>query len=192
MSLNNFLLQIMSKVYMLVAEGFECVETLAPIDVLHRAGVQVIRVAVSSDLSVVSSHNLMRLECDVLLADVDMSDGDALILPGGNPGYINLGASEGVRAAVRDFYGSGRIVAAICGAPTVLALADVARGANITCHSSVVSRMDGYDYHREGVVEYGNLITAAGAGRSIEFALAIARRLVGSDTIAAVCQGMEL
>ena len=52
--------------------------------------------------------------------------------------------------------------------------------------------MEGYDYHREGVVEYGNLITAAGAGRSIEFALAIARRLVGSDTIAAVCQGMEL
>ena len=182
----------MSRVYILIAEGFECVEALAPIDVMHRAGVDVVRVAVGDSLDVTSSHGLVTLRCDVLLADADMGDGDAIILPGGNPGYINLGASDEVLAAVSKFYDDGRPVAAICGAPTVLALAGVAHGCRITCHGSVVSRMECYDYVREGVVECGNLITASGAGLSIEFALAIARRLVGEDVICAVRQGMEL
>ena len=182
----------MSRLYILVAEGFECVEMLAPIDVMHRAGVDVVRVAVGDSLNVTSSHGLVTLKCDVLLADAVMSDGDAIILPGGNPGYINLGASTQVLDAVRRFYRDGRLVAAICGAPTVLALAGVAHGCRITCHSSVVSRMEGYDYVREGVVECENLITAAGAGLSIDFALAIARRLVGEDVMRAVRQGMEL
>jgi 4-methyl-5(b-hydroxyethyl)-thiazole monophosphate biosynthesis len=112
----------MKRVYILLAEGFECVEALAPIDVMNRAGVELKRVAVGGNLSVSSSHGLVSLMCDVLIEDADLSDGDAIILPGGNPGYINLRNSELVRNAVRNYYNSGRLVAAICGAPTVLAL----------------------------------------------------------------------
>ena len=84
----------MKRVYILLAEDFECVEALAPIDVMNRAGVELKRVAVGGNLSVSSSHGLVSLMCDVLIEDADLSDGEAIILPGGNPGYINLRNSE--------------------------------------------------------------------------------------------------
>ena len=182
----------MKRVYILLAEGFECVEALASIDVLHRAGVELKRVAVGNVLKVTSSHNIMSLECDMLLGDNLLEDGDALILPGGYPGYVNLGNSEAVCRVVREYYNNGRLVAAICGAPTVLAMADVAKGSRVVCHRSVVDRMGDYLCQNESVVEDGNLLTGAGAGRSIEFALAIASRLVDAETLLRVCQGMEL
>lgn len=182
----------MKRAYILLADGFECVEALSSIDVLHRAGVELKRVAVGDSLAVVSSHNIMSLHCDMVLGDDMLEDGDALILPGGYPGYLNLGNSEAVCRVVRSYYESGRLVAAICGAPTVLAIAGVAKGCKITCHRSVVDKMTEYLYDNDGVVEDGNLITGAGAGRSIEFALAVASRLVDSQTLLQVSRGMEL
>ena len=183
---------MMKKVYILLADGFECVEALAPIDVMHRAGVELKRVAVGRNLDVTSSHGLMTLRCDMLLGDSLLEDGDALILPGGNPGYINLRNSEAVCRVVRHYWGSGRLVAAICGAPTVLAAAGVAHGHRVTCHTSVIDDMGDYLYEGDRVVEQDNLITAAGAGISIDFALAIAARLVGAETLSRVRQGMEV
>ena len=182
----------MKRAYILLADGFECVEALSSIDVLHRAGVELKRVAVGDELNVTSSHNIMSLQCDMVLGDSELEDGDALILPGGYPGYVNLGNSEAVCRAVRNYYESGRLVAAICGAPTVLAVAGVAKGAKITCHRSVVDRMGDYLYDNESVVEDRNIITGAGAGRSIEFALAVVARLVDTETLLRVQQGMEL
>ena len=182
----------MKRVYILLAPGFECVEAMAPIDVLFRAGVELVRVAVGESLDVKSSHGLVTLHCDANIRDVDFSDGAALILPGGNPGYINLRNSDAVCRVVREFYDSGRLVAAICGAPTVLAAADVARGSRLTCHSSVIAEMGDYRYVGDSVVEDGNLITAAGAGISIDFALAVAARLVDAETLSRTRQGMEL
>lgn len=182
----------MKRAYILLAEGFECVETLSSIDVLHRAGVELKRVAVGEELCVTSSHNIMSLHCDMVLGNNLLEDGDCIILPGGYPGYVNLGNSESVRSVVQEYYNSGRLVAAICGAPTVLAVAGVAKGSKITCHRSVVDKMQGYLYDNDSVVEDRNLITGAGAGRSIEFALAIAARLVDSETLLRVQQGMEL
>ena len=183
---------MMKKVYILLADGFECVEALAPIDVMHRASVELKRVAVGRNLDVTSSHGLMTLRCDMLLGDSLLEDGDALILPGGNPGYINLRNSEAVCRVVRHYWGSGRLVAAICGAPTVLAAAGVAHGHRVTCHTSVIDDMGDYLYEGDRVVEQDNLITAAGAGISIDFALAIAARLVGAETLSRVRQGMEV
>lgn len=182
----------MKRVYIMLADGFECVEALAPIDVMQRAGVELCRVAVGNSLDVVSSHGLVTLRCDVLIADADLSDGDAIILPGGNPGYINLRNSEEVCRAVGDYYAAGRIVAAICGAPTVLAKAGVARGSRITCHSSVIGDMGDYCYEGGSVVEDGSLITAAGAGVSVEFALAVVRRIVSAEVLSRVRSSMEV
>lgn len=182
----------MKKAYILLAEGFECVEALASIDVLHRAGIELKRVAIGDSLDVVSSHGIVSLHCDMLLEDNILEDGDALILPGGYPGFVNLGNSDAVCRVVRSYYESSRLVAAICGAPTVLAAAGVAEGHKVTCHRSVVDDMQGYIYDNDGVVEDRNIITGAGAGRSIEFALAIAARLVDAETLLAVRQGMEL
>ena len=180
------------KVYMFIADGFECVEALAPIDVMNRAGVELKRVAVGGSLDVCSSHGLVMLKCDMLIEDADLLDGDAIILPGGNPGYINLRSSELVRELVRTYYDSDRLVAAICGAPMVLAKAGVAHGCRVTCHSSVVAEMGDYNYIGGSVVEDGNVVTGAGAGVSVEFALKVAERLVDVDTIARVRKGMEV
>lgn len=181
-----------NKAYILLADGFEVIEALATIDVMQRAGVECIRVAVGNTLSVKSSHGIVECRADILLSDADLSDGAALILPGGNPGYINLGADERVRAWVARYHTEGRLVAAICGAPTVLALSGVARGSKITCHSSVREQMSDYDVVGGNVVEAGNLITGAGAGVSVEFALAVVARLVDAETLARVKKGMEV
>lgn len=181
-----------NKAYILLAEGFEVIEALATIDVMQRAGVECVRVAVGNDLDVSSSHNIVECRADLLLSEADLSDGAALILPGGNPGYINLGSNDTVREWTRRYFDEGRVVAAICGAPTVLALSDVARGSRITCHSSVREQMEGYDVVGGNVVEDDNLITGAGAGVSVEFALAVAARLIDPQTLARVRKGMEV
>lgn len=181
-----------NKAYILLAEGFEVIEALATIDVMQRGGIECVRVAIGNELSVKSSHNIVECRADQLLADTDLSDGTALILPGGNPGYINLGQSEQVREWVRRYYNEGRVVAAICGAPTVLALSEVACGCRITCHSSVREQMSGYEVVGGNVVEDGNLITGAGAGVSVEFALAVAARLVDEQTLTQIKRGMEV
>lgn len=182
----------MKRVYILLADGFECVEALAPIDVMHRAGVELVRVAVGESLDVTSSHGLVTLRCDMVLGEEKLDDGDALILPGGNPGYLNLRSSDAVCCVVRHYYNSGRLVAAICGAPTVLVASGVGRGSRLTCHSTVIDEMGDYSYVGDGVVEDGNLITAAGAGLSVEFALAVAKRLVSAETLSRVRRGMEV
>ena len=105
---------------------------------------------------------------------------------------LHLRSSELVRELVRTYYDSGRLVAAICGAPTVLAKAGVAHGCRVTCHSSVVAEMGDYNYIGGSVVEDGNVVTGAGAGVSVEFALKVVERLVDVDTIARVRKGMEV
>ena len=107
------------KVYMFLADGFETVEALAPIDVFRRAGVEIHTVSISGNIEVTSSHDVV-VEADCLLEEIDITDGDALILPGGYPGYVNLAENEVVGQTLRTYYDSGRFVAAICGAPTVL------------------------------------------------------------------------
>lgn len=180
------------KVYVLLADGFEVIEALAPIDVMKRAGIEVVTAAVTGNRRVVSSHGIVTVDADIMLSDSDLSDGDALILPGGNPGYVNLAASEAVGDVVRRYYDDGRIVAAICGAPTVLAAYGIAEGRRITAHSSVRERLSAYDCVGGEVVVDGNLITGAGAGVSVAFSLAVLRALTDDDTCRRVAAGMEV
>lgn len=182
----------MKKAYILLAEGFEVIEALAPIDILKRAGVEVVKVAVGSSLDITSSHNHATLDCIYRIEDIGFDDGDVLILPGGNPGYINLRNNDLVLDAVRKFFNSDRLIAAICGAPTVIATAGIGINRNITCHSSVLHEMTGYNYTKASVIKDGNILTAAGAGHSIAFGLEIAKCLVDDDTLSRTQQGMEL
>lgn len=182
----------MKKAYILLAEGFEVIEALAPIDILKRAGVEVVKVAVGTSLMITSSHGHTTLNCTCSISDISFDNGDALILPGGNPGYINLRNDERVLEAVRKFNRSNRLIAAICGAPTVLAAAGVGHNRKITCHSSVQDEMAKYNYTKASVVKDGNILTSAGAGHSITFGIEIAKCLVDGDTLSRTQQGMEL
>lgn len=180
------------RVYVLLADGFETIEALTPVDVMKRAGIEVVTVAVSDQARIVSSHGIVAVDADMSLADGDLSDGDAIILPGGNPGYVNLAASEAVGAVVRRYYDEGRIVAAICGAPIVLATYGIAQGRRVTAHSSVRDKMSAYDFVGGDVVVDGNLITGAGAGVSVAFSLAVLRALTDEATCRRVADGMEV
>lgn len=179
------------KVYVFLAEGFETVEAFGPIDVLRRAGVETHTVSLTDSLLVESAQGVTTM-ADCALDEIDLSDGAAVILPGGFPGFKNLAENEKVGEIVRSYYDSGRLVCAICGAPTVLKVNGVAEGRRLTCHYSVIDQMNGYQVVRDDVVKDHNLITSSGAGHSVEFGLAILGELLKGDKVDDVKRGMEL
>lgn len=180
------------KTLLLLAEGFETIEALTPIDVMTRAGIDIIKVSISESRRVVSSHGIVALDADMILPEIDGIMADAVILPGGFPGYANLAASAAVGNTVRRHFDDNRTVAAICGAPTVLAAHRIALGRRITCHTSVRDRMNGYICEGGDIIQDGNLITGAGAGVSVAFSLAVLRALTDDDTLRRVAAGMEV
>ena len=109
----------MKKAVMLFAEGYETVEALMVVDLLRRAGVIVTMASITDEETVTSSHGVC-VGMDAVLGEVDILSYDAIILPGGMPGTINLGESEAVKKAVLAMNEAGKIVSAICAAPGVL------------------------------------------------------------------------
>lgn len=170
----------MAKSYILLANGFETIEALTPVDIFHRLGLDVVQVAVGDSLQVQSSH-LVRVTADCRLADIDpIADEASLIyLPGGYPGYVNLCQDPRVVDLARRQYESGRLLAAICGAPMVLQTGGIAKGSTITCHHSVKDKIKDYTISPDRVVVDRNLVTAAGAGISLHMALTLATIITG-------------
>jgi 4-methyl-5(b-hydroxyethyl)-thiazole monophosphate biosynthesis len=167
-------------VLVILAEGFEEVEAIAPIDVLRRAGVRV-TIAGVTGLQVKGSRNI-GVQADALLKDIqDLPD--AVILPGGLPGATNLARSEDVARIVKKMSSAGKLVAAICAAPAVvLAPLGLLEGKKATCYPGCESDFSSKTvYLKDRVVVDGNIITSQGPGTALEFALAIAARLAGQE-----------
>lgn len=181
----------MKKVYVLLAEGFELIEALTPVDVLRRGGADVKTVSISDSHEVMSSQKVM-VKSDLILKEADIKDGDMLVLPGGYPGYVNLGESKEVVALVKYYVDQNKTVGAICGAPSVLANNSIAEGKKVTCHTSIKELMKNYQYEEKNVMEDKGLITGMGAGHSLAFALKLAESLLTSDEIKKIKTGMEL
>lgn len=181
----------MKKVYILLANGFETIEALAPKDVFFRCGIDVKLISINSELYVTSSHKV-TIKADALLKDIDAKDADVLYLPGGYPGYVNLRNSTEVGELAQYYYMNGKILALICGAPTILPKNNIARGSKITCHHSVKNDIIEYNYSGKQIEIDKNLYTARGAGLSVEFAIEIARSLVDQNVIEKVLHGLEL
>jgi 4-methyl-5(b-hydroxyethyl)-thiazole monophosphate biosynthesis len=168
-----------------LVDGFEEIEAVTIIDLLRRAGIEVTVAGVNGPAA--TGSHAIEVRCDALFADSGVDSADALVLPGG-PGTPELRDSETVRAAVRAVAEAGRLLAAVCAAPTVLEAAGVLRGRRATSHPSSAPEMKSCEYVEEAVVEDGNIITSRGAGTSIEFALAVVRRLVGDATAREVAE----
>ena len=163
-----------------LADGFEEIEAITVIDILRRAGIKVTVAGVDA-ASATGSHGI-RVECDTVFA-ADTCDGaDALVLPGGMPGSRRLRESAPVRDAVIRMATQGRLIGAICAAPTVLEACGILRGRRATSHPDHAHEMRDCRYEETAVVEDGNVITSRGAGTSIDFAAALVRRLAGEDT----------
>ncbi len=229
--------------YIILADGFETIEALTPLDVLRRCGVEVTTISLNQTRAVRSSHGV-TVEADATMEDFmhncncsasgtgtgtstsnagssssagSTSTGasstgsgtstsnagssttsgsavrQALILPGGYPGYKNLCESPEVGALITQFHKEGKLLCAICGAPTALKANQICRGAAITCHTSVKEELsDYYSILSSAVVKYMNIITGMGAGRSLDFAFAIAESLTSKEKVEEIKAKMEI
>jgi 4-methyl-5(b-hydroxyethyl)-thiazole monophosphate biosynthesis len=169
------------KALVFLADGFEEVEAITPIDYLRRAGVTVITASISGGEMVKGSHNVGILADTTLeKLNANAADWDAVVLPGGGLGSENLAASEGVGGFVKAMAAAGKLVCAICAAPAVaLAPLGVLKGRRFTCYPGMEDRTSGATWTADRVVVDGNIITSRGAGTAGEFAAAIIGKLVG-------------
>jgi 4-methyl-5(b-hydroxyethyl)-thiazole monophosphate biosynthesis len=159
-----------------MVDGFEEIEAVAPIDLLRRAGAEVILASLSGETHV-TGRCQVRLQTDQALGEADAAAFDLLLIPGG-PGVAALRRDGRAVRLAQAMAHSGKPVAAICAAPTVLLDAGVLAGRRHTAHYSVVTELP-QALLEERVVEDGLLITSRGAGTAIDFGLALVKRLYG-------------
>lgn len=166
-------------VYMFLADGFEETEALAPLDILRRGGVEVQTVGVTGGY-VTGAHEI-TVKADILPPIALKDNTEAVILPGGGVGTQNLDASVLVKEAVQSAYSSGKLICAICAAPSVLGKMGLLRGKKATCYPGFEKYLDGAELSEANVAESGNVITANGMGAALDFGFAVLARLRGAD-----------
>ena len=170
----------MKKVFVHLANGFEEVEAITPVDVLRRAGCEVTLVSVTGNREVTSARGLV-VQCDRLFEDMDYSRADVILFPGGQPGSDNLTKHAGLKKLIPEFHRQGKIIAAICAAPMVLANAGILEGKRVTCFPGTESRLKGAICTGNAVEIDGNIITGKAAGAAMKFSLALTEHLIGKS-----------
>lgn len=174
-------------VYVLLGNGFEEMEAIAPIDLLRRAGVQVLTVGITGK-TVYGGHNIV-IEADILLDEMDLTDLEMIVLPGGLGGVASARASEGAMNALRFAWDNDKYVAAICAGPTVLADLHITDGKQATCYPGCENQMGAACVISDApCVRDGKLITGTSAGCAIPFALALIEALKGTDAAKAIAE----
>ena len=167
-------------VYMLLGTGFEETEAIAPLDLLRRAGVDVATVGVTGKI-VYGSHNI-GIEADILIDELDLTNLDMIILPGGLGGVASARACKPALDALKFAWDNGKFVAAICAGPTVLADLGITDGRKATCFPGCEDGMgSALMQEMEAAVIDGNLITGTSAGCAIPFGLKLIEVLKGKE-----------
>ncbi len=180
----------MAKVYEFLATGFEEIEALTTVDVLRRAGHEVVTLSISDEREVVSAHGVTIL-ADGLLADADLSDADLLLLPGGMPGSSNLNESAEVHQALEAHAARRGYIGAICAAPMVLASAGLLDGRRATCYPGFENYFPAMSiYTGEVVCHDGNIITANGPAAALPYAYELTRLFSAEEDVEALKEGM--
>ena len=180
-------------VLLFLADGFEECEGLIVVDILRRAGISVTTASIMGREQVVSSHQI-KIAADVLAEQVDPAQFDAVVLPGGIPGTPNLKACPLVTDTCRSFFKSGKLVAAICAAPSILGALGLLQGKRATVYPGMEDTLAGAEHAPGEVVVDGNLITSRSMGTAIPFALTIAAYLLEDPAAAeqladSICYG---
>lgn len=178
----------MAKVLVPLAEGFEELEAVTVIDVLRRAGIEVITAGLHP--GPVPSTRKVAVIPDTTIDTTRADDFDMIILPGGQPGSDNLNADIRIDKLLKDFDSANKLIGAICAAPTVLASAGLLNGRQATSYPSYRERLGGAYYLDRAVVEDGKIITSKGPGTAMSFALAIVSRLAGNRAAEDVAKAM--
>ncbi len=177
----------MPHVLALLAEGFEEIEAVTPIDLLRRAGATVTTAALAEGIHV-TGRSGVTLHADTTLTAVVDRDFDCVLLPGG-AGVKHLRADPRVGPLLRRHHAAGRWLAAICAAPTVLQDAGLLTGRRFTAHFSVATELPGL-LENERVVTGGRLITSRGAGTSVDFGLVLVGALFSPQLAAEIARSV--
>lgn len=178
-------------VLLVLAQGFEEIEAVTPVDVLRRAGLDVTVAGIGGTL-IAGAHGL------ALRADIELSaytgNPDAVVLPGGMPGATNLAASKPLADIILKAHTSKKLIAAICASPAVvLAPLGLLDGKIATCYPGFEDRLSaGTSHSPDRVVKAGNVITSKGPGTAFEFAMAIVTELAGKSEAEKLTDGMIL
>ncbi len=185
----------MKKVLVLLAEGFEELEAVTVIDLLRRAGFEVIACGLGDDGAPVRASRGVVLVPDTVLAAVEEKgkEFDLVVLPGGQPGSDNLRADGRVLDLLRKQHGEGRMVAAICAAPMVLAAAGILDGERATSYPGCLESMNlaATELSSDPVVVSGRIVTSRGPGTAMDFALALIELLGGKELRGKVEGGLQ-
>ena len=170
----------MSKVYTFLADGFEMVEALAVVDILKRAGIEVITVSVKDTLEVESSHKV-TIKADTLFNENSYDDGSCVFLPGGMPGTRNLEAHEGLTDLIKKYYEGDKYLAAICAAPSVFGHMGLLEGKNATCFPGFEKDLYGATATGNRVEQAGKIITSKGMGTAIDLGLKLVEIFISAE-----------
>lgn len=167
-------------VYLFLANGFETIEALAVVDMLRRAKIDVKTVGVTGKI-VASSHNI-DVTADIEIDEFDVKDADAVVLPGGMPGTLNLEADKTVQGAIDYCVENKKYICAICAAPSILGHKGLLKGKEAICFPGFENDLTGAIFSDKYVVTDGLIITARGAGVAVDFGLEIVKALKGEET----------
>jgi 4-methyl-5(b-hydroxyethyl)-thiazole monophosphate biosynthesis len=186
----------MAKVYEFLANGFEEIEGLAPVDILRRGGIDIITVSITGSREVKTSHGITVL-ADKTFEEIDelpfiqFSDADMLLLPGGMPGSTNLNEHEGVRRVLVEQNERGGRIGAICAAPMVLGSLGLLQGKRATCSPGFEKYLTGAEYTAELFTVDGNIITGEGPAATLPYAYKILSFFIGDERVGDLQKKMQ-
>ena len=167
-------------VYMLLGTGFEETEAIAPLDLMRRAGIEVLTVGLNGK-TVYGGHNI-GVEADITVGQMDLTDLDMIVLPGGLGGVASIRSCQEALDAVRFAWNNGKFVAAICAGPTVLADLGITDGKHATCYPGCEDGMgNAIMAENTPCVRDDKLITGTSAGCAIPFGLMLIEALKGKE-----------
>ncbi len=179
-------------IYVFLADGFEEIEAITAIDVLRRAGLTVKTVAVGTAGKMVAGAHGVAVEADLLESQANCGTADAIVLPGGMPGTLNLERSPVVQSAIDSCMAQGKLVAAICAAPSILGHKGCLQGKQAVCYPGFEEALAGAAVVPDRlVVKDGTVITGKGPGAAIDFALALVETLCGGAAAKKVGMDMQ-
>ena len=179
----------MKRVLVLMASGFEEIETITVIDVLRRANIEVVSAGIEP--GEITGSRKVKIIPDVLLKKVVNDENfDMIVLPGGMPGTTNLKKDEHVKEIIQKMYKQGKYISAICAAPTILSAMGLTNGKNITSHPSVKNELQSESYKEDRVVVDGQIITSRSPGTAMEFAMKLVEILVGKEMVEEINKGV--
>ncbi len=172
-------------VYILLGNGFEETEAIAPLDLLRRAQIPAMTVGLNGK-AITGGHGI-SVNADITIEEMDLTDLDMIVLPGGLGGVASIKGCPAAMDAVRFAWENGKFVAAICAAPTILASLGITDGKNAVCYPGCEENMGNAFMHNDiPCIRDGNLITGASAGCAVSFGLMLVAALKGGDAAKAV------